>query len=283
MLRISSRRLWALLLLSVLFTTATHVSAQSTDASSPTSINFILPTPAPGTPQNPGNRTLSQCPGPLIANTQNLDISTCLGGCCIKCPAFEYFYEPNKISTILHAAYVTRQVSLGAAVFMVISYLLLPGKRSQPHISVLFLTVSLSLWFAAFDVMPGVNNACANEFEQSTGHNSKLCGIQGVLIIYFTQTCALWCSLLIYKLHLLAVWRADFIDRYYAWFTAFCWIFPLAFAIPVAVMNLAEYPGVGFSCLVSNEHLNTYLFYPTAVYIYPAILAHLITVAKMIH
>ncbi|KAG0354368.1 hypothetical protein BGZ54_001679 [Gamsiella multidivaricata] len=131
--------------------------------------------------------------------------------------------------------------------------------------------------------MPGVSNACINEFEQSTGHNSKLCGVQGVLIIYFTQTSSLWCSLLIYKLHLLAVWRSDFVDRHYGWLTSFCWIFPLAFAIPVAVMNLSQYPGIGFSCLVSTANLNTYLFYPLAVYIYPAMLCHTVTVAKMIH
>lgn len=104
-------------------------------------------------------------------------------------------------------AYYTRQVSLGFAVFMAISYLCLPGKKAQPHISVLFLTVSLSLWYAAFDIMPGVSNACANDFEQSTGHNSRLCGIQGVLIVYLTQTSALWCSLLIYKLHLVSLFQ----------------------------------------------------------------------------
>lgn len=93
---------------------------------------------------------------------------------------------------------------------MAISYLVLPGKRSQPHISVLFLTVSLSLWYAAFDIMPGYSNACANEYDMSTGKNSTLCGIQGVLIIYLTQTSALWCSLLIYKLHLVSFCRSPF-------------------------------------------------------------------------
>ncbi|KAF9577016.1 hypothetical protein BGW38_008063, partial [Lunasporangiospora selenospora] len=80
----------------------------------------------------------------------------------------------------------------------------------------------------------------------------------------------------------LAVWRSDFIDRYYKWFTGFCWVFPLAFAIPVAVQNIAEYPGIGFSCLVSTPNLNTYLFYPTAVYMYPAMICHVITIGKMI-
>lgn len=73
------------------------------------------------------------------------------------------------------------------------------------------------------------------------------------------------------------------IDRYYGWLTAFCWVFPLAFAIPVAVKNLSMFPGVGFSCLVSNDNLNTFLFYPLAVYIYPGLLCHAVTVAKMIH
>ncbi|KAF8940059.1 hypothetical protein BGZ58_007887 [Dissophora ornata] len=131
--------------------------------------------------------------------------------------------------------------------------------------------------------MPGVSNACINDFEESSGQNSRLCGIQGVLIVYLTQTSALWCSMLIYKLHLLAVWRSDFIDRYYGWLTAFCWIFPLGFAIPVAVKNLSQYPGMGFSCMTSTDNINTFLFYPTAVYIYPGLLCHAVTIAKMIH
>ncbi|KAF9562215.1 hypothetical protein EC968_005373 [Mortierella alpina] len=131
--------------------------------------------------------------------------------------------------------------------------------------------------------MPGNSNACINDFEESTGRNSKLCGAQGVLIIYLTHTSALWCTLLIYKLHLLAVWRSDIVDRYYAWLTGFCWVFPLAFAIPIAARNLSQYAGIGSTCLVSNSNLNTYLFYPLAVYIYPAMLLHACTVAKMVH
>ncbi|KAF9985992.1 hypothetical protein BGZ75_002329 [Mortierella antarctica] len=243
-----------------------------------------VPTPAPVAPPNgSGNQTLAGCPGPLIANTLNLKSPTCMGPCCIKCPAVESFYEPNEIHNVLKGSYITRQVSLAFSIFMALSYIILPGKRAQPHISVLMLTVSTSLWYAAFDIMPGVSNACVNDFEQSTGHNSRLCGVQGVLIIYLTQTSALWCSLLIYKLHLLAVWRSNWIDTYYAYFTGFCWVFPLAFAIPVAVKNLAQYPGIGFSCLVSTDNLNTYLFYPTAAYIFPAMLLHLVTVGKMIH
>ncbi|KAF9913229.1 hypothetical protein BX616_010127 [Lobosporangium transversale] len=264
----------------------TSVSTKAAVVPSATT-HFSLPTGTPTGTNNPpagaGNQTMSRCPGPLIPNTMMLDIATCMGPCCIKCPAIESFYEPNTVENVLHAAYITRQVSLVFAVFMAISYLVLPGKRSQPHISVLFLTISLSLWYAAFDVMPGVSNACINDFEQSTAKNSRMCGIQGVLIIYLTQTCALWCSLLIYKLHMLAVWRSNWIDAYYGWFTGLCWTLPLAFAIPVAVKNLAEYPGIGFSCLVSTANLNTYLFYPTAVYIYPAMLCHIVTVGKMIH
>ncbi|ORZ26530.1 hypothetical protein BCR41DRAFT_384590 [Lobosporangium transversale] len=285
------------LLAAVTFTLAQQSISASTitmtadvNTTTPTT-NFFLPTSTPPSlppsisqpsPPAPGQGT-HICPGPLIPNTHNLSIQTCMEGCCIKCPAVNSFYEPNKVENVLYIAYVTRQVSLVFAVFMALSYLLLPGKRSQPHISVLFLTVSLSLWYVSFDIMPGISNACINEFEHSTGQNSKLCGIQGVLIIYFTQTCSLWCSLLIYKLHMLAVWRSDIIDRYYGWLTGFCWIFPLAFAIPVAVKNLSQYPGIGFSCLVSTENLNTYLFYPIAIYIYPGILAHAFTVAKMVH
>ncbi|KAF9366616.1 hypothetical protein BGX34_000084 [Mortierella sp. NVP85] len=243
------------------------------------------PTPLSPPPASPGTGNSTKaivCPGPLIPNTRHLNITTCVGPCCVKCPAVNSFYEPGKVDRALNAAYVTRQISLVFVFFLMISYMVLPGKRSQPHISVLFLTVSLTLWYASFDVMPGVSNACINDFEQSTGRNSRLCGAQGVLIIYLTQTCCLWCALLIYKLHLLAVWHSDIIDRYFGWLTGFCWIFPLVFAIPVAVKNLPEFPGIGFSCLVSTANLNTYVFYPIGVYIYPAMVVHIVTVAKMI-
>ncbi|KAG0347840.1 hypothetical protein BG004_006790 [Podila humilis] len=277
----------AALTLSFLLALLEPISAQSPSSGIiPPSVtlttDFILPTTAPTPLDSPPPNTPVQCPGPLIPNTKNLSIATCINGCCLRCPAIESFYEPNVVQNVLKTAYVTRQVSLGFSVFLAVSYLILPGKRAQPHISVLFLTVSLSLWYVAFDMMPGISNACIDEFQQSTNDNSKLCGAQGTLIIYLTQTSALWCSLLIYKLHLLAVWRLDFIDRHYRWFTAFCWVFPLVFAIPVAAKGIAEFPGIGFSCLVGHEYLNTYLFYPTAIYMYPAMLCHVITVAKMV-
>ncbi|KAG0047100.1 hypothetical protein BGZ83_007767 [Gryganskiella cystojenkinii] len=242
----------SLALVAVSAQTTVKPTATSSTQPATSTPNFILPPTAAAPPPSattsgpslPGSSTnpalAGHCPGPLIPNIRNLTIDTCMGPCCIKCPAIESFYEPNKIQNVLKAAYYTRNVSLAFAVFMALSYLVLPGKRSQPHISVLFLTVSLSLWYAAFDIMPGVSNAC------------------------------------------LAVWRSDLIDRYYGWLTAICWVLPMGFAIPVAVRNLAEYPGIGFSCLVSTDNLNTYLFYPTAVYIYPAMLCHVVTVGKMI-
>ncbi|CAO3572238.1 unnamed protein product [Mortierella alpina] len=181
------------------------------------------------------------------------------------------------------AMYVVHQISLACKIFLVISYLVLPGKRGQPHTSVLLLFISDSLWFASFNIMPGITNSCVNDFKISTAQNSLSCGIQGVLTIYFIHTTVLWCSLLIYKLHLLAVWRSDVIERYFSWVAAFCWMFPLVFVVPIAVKGLAQFPGVGASCLVSQANLNTYLFYPTAVYFYPALLLHVFTASKMIH
>ncbi|KAG0237640.1 hypothetical protein BGW42_000468 [Actinomortierella wolfii] len=268
--------------------------------SSPTATtHFIIPTSTAPSPAAPppapsggagGMPDLSkmfplgttQCPPPLVPNRLNLTSRTCLYGCCLKCPAVENFYPPNEMNNVVVASYYVRNVSLVFSIFMTISYLILPGKRAQPHISVLFLTISLSLWYASMDVMNGTSNACINELEQSTGRNSVTCGFQGVTMTYLTHTSALWCSLLIYKLHLLAVWRSDWIDRHYRWCVAFCWILPLCFAIPIVALRLQEYPGIGFSCLVKVEDLNTYIFYPIAVYMYPALLCHIITVVKMV-
>ncbi|KAG9320783.1 hypothetical protein KVV02_005057 [Mortierella alpina] len=229
------------------------------------------------------NGTLDHCPGPLIHNIHNLDIPTCHGSCCIKCPAWKSFHEPNVVQHLLLAMYVVHQISLACKIFLVISYLVLPGKRGQPHTSVMLLFISDSMWFASFNIMPGISNSCVNDFEISTAQNSRSCGIQGVLIIYFIHTTVLWCSLLIYKLHMLAVWRSDIVERYFGWIAAFCWMFPLVFVVPVAAKGLAQFPGVGATCVVSHANLNTYLFYPTAAYFYPALLLHLFTASKMIH
>ncbi|KAF9971811.1 hypothetical protein BGZ73_005141 [Actinomortierella ambigua] len=224
----------------------------------------------------------TRCPAPMVPNRLNITAKTCLYGCCLKCPVVENFYAPNEMNQVVVASYYVRNVSLAFTTFLMLSYLILPGKRAQPHISVLFLTLSLVLWYISMDVMNGTSNACINELEQSTGRNSPTCGFQGVAITYLTHTSALWCSLLIYKLHLLAVWRSDWIDRHYRWCVAFCWVLPLGFAIPIIVLRLQEYPGIGFSCLVKVEDLNTYIFYPVAVYMYPALMCHIITVVKMV-
>lgn len=220
MVRLTKALLGAVLALSVVLTpalsqvttstkpTASGPPGNATATPTPTT-NFHLPTPTPTTAPpvtpNPGQQV--RCPAIMIPDPDPgvvIHGRACVGGCCVRCPAINSFYEPHKIDNVLKAAYFIRQASLGFAIFMAISYLVLPGKRSQPHISVLFLTVSLSLWYAAFDVMPGYSNACANDVDPSTGSNNKLCGVQGVLIIYLTQTSALWCSLLIYKLHLVS-------------------------------------------------------------------------------
>ncbi|KAG0272547.1 hypothetical protein BGZ95_011698, partial [Linnemannia exigua] len=229
MVRLTKTLLGAMLALSVVLTptlSAPPVTPSATksgagpaptgNVTTPTATtNFILPpaasttapptTPGGGGPLSPN--PAMRCPAIMIPDPNPdpknpIPNRICTGGCCVKCPAVNSFYEPDQVENVLRAAYFTRQASLGFAVFMAISYLVLPGKRSQPHISVLFLTVSLSLWYAAFNIMPGYSNACVNDLDQSNGSNSKLCGAQGVLIIYLTQTSALWCSLLIYKLHL---------------------------------------------------------------------------------
>ncbi|KAG0262281.1 hypothetical protein DFQ27_002459 [Actinomortierella ambigua] len=263
-------------------------------SATPTTV-FIIPSSPPPMPSTPPPAPsglpdftkmfpmgTTRCPAPLVPNRLNITSKTCLSGCCLKCPIVENFYAPNEMNHIVVASYYVRNVSLAFTAFLALSYLILPGKRAQPHISVLFLTLSLMLWYISMDVMDGTSNACINELEQSTGRNSVTCGFQGAAITYLTHTSALWCSLLIYKLHLLAVWRSDWIDRHYRWCVVFCWILPVGFAIPIIAMRLQEYPGIGFSCLVKVEELNTYIFYPVAVYMYPAFMCHIITVVKMV-
>ena len=159
----------------------------------PTSSNFSLPSAAPTSAATPvpgtGNQTATSpptvaaagCPPPLVPNLLNLVSGTCMGQCCLPCPASSVFYEPNKLEDIYTVTCIVRALSATACGILTISYLLLPSRRKHPHLIVLSFATLMVPWegLGTIWMYKKKDLLCKNVYEIATMSNSWLCGLQG--------------------------------------------------------------------------------------------------------
>ncbi|KAF0548391.1 g-patch domain-containing protein [Gigaspora margarita] len=220
----------------------------------------------------------NSCPAPLIASPIDHTSKTCIGGCCIPCPYINNFYPPGQIDTIYTVLSIVRVISFSCILFIVLSYLVLPNKREQPALIVLFFNMCLLVFLSVTFFYIGDHKAvqCANNFTQSTMENNILCGIQGVLLILSTFLLILFCFLLILHLHIQTVWKSNLLQRYYVHAQVIIWIISLLFTfMPAATKNITF--DFGAVCLVSGQISKPMFWFPLACFVIPAFLIHIMT------
>ncbi|KAG0310383.1 hypothetical protein BGZ99_000411 [Dissophora globulifera] len=240
---------------------------------SATTINFILPSPAPAQPTSStgntaGNSTLgASCPPPLIPNVLNLTSGSCIGPCCIPCPVSSVFYEPNKLSDTYTGTSVLRAISAGASGFLSICYLILPSRRKHPHLIVLAISALTFPWEALGTawLFKKDDLLCKSQYEIASISNSWLCGMQGTVLMYMVLVLVCLCILLICNLHVLTVYRSSFIQRHMTKLIVLSFFIPLSLVIPVVIRKQIENPGFGSICFVSSSAASSYFFYPLVI------------------
>jgi hypothetical protein len=132
---------------------------------------------------------LPECPAPFVrdplaqAGTNNtISAAYCFNGCCIPCPVQEYLYPTGWLANGATATTVIRTVSTGCALFLVISYAILPDKRSHP--SLLIFEFFIALFLYSVDVVFALGNPrriqCSTDIIRSTQDNNTLCAVQGI-------------------------------------------------------------------------------------------------------
>jgi hypothetical protein len=112
-----------------------------------------------------------------------------MDGCCQPCPQSYAFYEENKLANGFLVTQVLRTISAIASFIMILSYLVLPGKRSHPSVLILFTSIAIFLYSS--NVFFSLGNPkriqCFDEVTPSTQENNFLCGIQGEPSLFSTR------------------------------------------------------------------------------------------------
>ena len=136
----------------------------------------------------PNGYILPECPAPFLkdplatAGTNNsVSPDSCSNGCCIPCPVQDYLYPVGWVAKGFIATDVIRTISAVCALFLVISYAILPDKRTHP--SLLIFEFSIALFLYSADVVFALGNPkriqCSTDIVASTQDNNVLCAAQG--------------------------------------------------------------------------------------------------------
>ncbi|KAG0313369.1 hypothetical protein BGZ99_008948 [Dissophora globulifera] len=296
-------------LLAVLLSYILAVSSATTDSASTRTVvptntvtNSIVPTPTidfnlvPSAPAQPtpstgnnnvaaGNSTLSaSCPPPLISNIFNLTSGSCVGPCCIPCPASSAFYEPDRLANSYTFNSAVRVVSAVCTAFLTICYLILPKRRKHPHLIILLFAIVMTPWqgLGTAWLFKREELLCKSPYEIATMNNSWLCGLQGACLMYMTLVLIFISVTIIVNLHALTVYRSTLIQDHMTKFIIVAFVLPLSLVVPVVVKKQIENPGFGSICFTSSTAAAPYFLYPLCGIVILEVSLHMATIGFML-
>ncbi|KAI9222988.1 hypothetical protein BC828DRAFT_403551 [Blastocladiella britannica] len=220
---------------------------------------------------------------PLNAANNTLG-GQCFGRCCFPAPKMQLFYKEGQVTNINKLSVYVRAVSSVFALFVFLSYLVLPNKRKHPAIIVFFFAMAMTFWMGNIWMsFPDPRRVqCAVDAQSPDGLSpwlesrfatNQLCTIQGTFLVFFSHLTIVWAVYLVLNLHLTAVWRSNFLERNFHLTSLFCWMWPMGFTIAAYAMSAIEYDA-GATCFISVAQSGALFFYP---------LAGLIGVASILH
>ncbi|KAK4515349.1 uncharacterized protein ATC70_010293 [Mucor velutinosus] len=228
---------------------------------------------------------MDACPSPFLKDPnakpglvdQNNNIY-CRAGCCIPCPAQNYFYPEGWAVHGFLATDILRFISSIVSFFMLVSYLVLPDKRRHP--SLLILNVSASIFLFSFVVYFSIGNPqrlqCANAVAVSTQDNNALCATQGAILIFASLATCCWSAALILNLHMHTVWNSNFFTNRYFILNILCWGYPAVIMAVSVGLHQVKFEFANL-CLVAVDRIFELFFYPMAAIVCPAFVVHIAT------
>ncbi|CAG8465013.1 2307_t:CDS:2 [Funneliformis mosseae] len=203
----------------------------------------------------------------------------CLNGCCLPCPQSYALYPEDKMEDGFLITQILRAISAVGSAVMLISYLVLPGKRNHPSILILF--ASLSIFLYSSNVFFSIGNPkavqCENEVIASTQTNKPfLCGFQGALLIFASHATTLWVGVIILNLHIHTVWNSNILSNRYYYIYAICWGIPLILTVVALASHSVSYQFATL-CFIRVDMANNIFFYPMAIFVIPSFFLHIAT------
>lgn len=164
-----------------------NLTTSPTSTTTTSTVDFQLPTPTASSPvlipNDPSLGGQAACPPPLVPNKMKLESASCMGPCCIPCPASSIFYEPHKLEDIYTLTSIFRAVSATCCFILAVCYLILPNRRKHPHLIVLVFSIMMVPWegLGTAWLHMKADLLCMNIYESATMANSWFCGVQGTV------------------------------------------------------------------------------------------------------
>ncbi|KAI7904604.1 uncharacterized protein BX663DRAFT_502931 [Cokeromyces recurvatus] len=229
---------------------------------------------------------IAKCPSPFLPDplalsgtTNTLDTKYCRHGCCIPCPAQNYFYKENASERAFLATDIIRFISAILSLVLVISYCVLPDKRRHP--SLLILNLSIAIFFFNMSVFFSIANpkrlqCAANGISPGEIGSNSLCAAQGAILIFGSFATILWCAALILNLHVHTVWNSNIFANKYIFLNIICWGIPATIMVIAIALHAIKFEFANL-CLVSMNYIFPLFFYPLAAIVCPSFLVHIAT------
>ncbi|KAI9002408.1 hypothetical protein BC832DRAFT_120765 [Gaertneriomyces semiglobifer] len=214
----------------------------------------------------------------FLPNTTAKEPNLCNGPCCAPCPVEELLFPPGEFNMQVRTHQIVHLVSFIAALYVVVSYSLLPGRREHPADIVLHFGIAVVIWMSvSLWTLPDLKRMqCADAVTQSTASNNWLCAAQSVWLMYGVNATVLWAAFMIWNLHLTIVHKSNLLGKYKLVGIVICWGVPvIQTAIPVLMNDITS--STGATCFPSRDGALKYMFGFHGVVILPAFIANIST------
>jgi len=239
----------------------------------------------PGQPIDPTLSIISKdnCPPPLIVRDTKVRENAsrnCFNDRCLSCPFPNNFYEENKLDITYKVFAVLGMISFFLMMLLCIFFVVLPSQK-QNHLSkLMLLPLALSVMCfegAEFFTINQKQSQCVDSITPANSDN-PYCATQAFFTLAGSFAIASYSSLLMTHLHLVSVWRIEFITTKIKLFHVIIFIGSLsAFIVPYYTHNIQA----ANICFISLDAAPAYFYF--LFFIYIAFAAHLTTFLYMAH
>nr|CAG8613385.1 5189_t:CDS:2 [Entrophospora candida] len=166
------------------------------------------------------------CQAPLLQVSNKTDAHICLDECCLACPYLNNFYKENLIDYTYKTFSGFGIISFFLMILLSIGFLVLPSQRQNPITKQILLPFTLSIaYFEAsqFFIINQKQTLCLSDSLTTTVHNSSSCKFQAIFSLGGAYAMGYWSAILMTHLHMLSIWRSEFIMRNIYYFHGLAW------------------------------------------------------------
>ncbi|KAI9729187.1 MAG: hypothetical protein M1834_007094 [Cirrosporium novae-zelandiae] len=212
----------------------------------------------------------SACPSPFLLEREFPATGGYIGGrfcapspfvaqesCCLPCPASHWFYR-NGFQNVLFASDWIHIASFILLFFILVTYAVLPAKRSQRHyLNVGLVLAVLMIHLGSIVAVGAKPNLCYDKVTPNDMYTSLACAWTGALSLFGAMAAIIWVLFRSAWMHIRVCWDRDPGKRYF-WVTITgAVIVPAVFVTSALAATGLSY-SIGRTCLTNQNSYATY-------------------------